>query len=125
MLTKTAAFALCVALTGLPALAQTDASPPVLESLPAEQDGATPVRPRAEANRDERAERRGPGEQQRPGWMRDDRDGPPHGMRGGRTPEAGFRIRLGEGVDLEVRCGETAFAECMESARPLLEQLER
>ena len=44
-----------------------------------------------------------------------------HGPHGGMSSSTGFHLRMGEDRELKVDCGDMPLAECIETARPLMD----
>jgi len=44
-----------------------------------------------------------------------------HGPHGGMSSSTGFHLRMGEDRELKVECGDMPLAECIETARPLMD----
>lgn len=81
-----------------------DAPPPPPPAMA--QSGETPPPPPAMAQ---------PGEMPPPHMMGG------HGPHGGMSPSTGFHLRMGEDRELKVDCGDMPLAECIETARPLMD----
>lgn len=116
--------AMLVALAG-PAIAQTEAPPP-----PPPADGSAPPPPPPPGG-DALAPAVGELPPPPPGGPEARPGRPEHSPRHGRLgrmdgppppPQPGIRIRMGQGRDIDVRCGDTDFAACLQAATPILDR---